>query len=441
MKMPRTPPSFTKLLQDAQDDGRLTDILRAASDPETDSKYLHWDKLRHLAAPEGLTHEEWWLAIKMKRSTQLREIPLVDKSGAHFRFSFPAPIPERLHDVDLQAGGTLKDTDPLTNPAMKDQYLLRSLREEAITSSLIEGAATTREKARELLSSGRKPRDLADVMIVNNFRTMQHLATLRDHNLTPSLVSDIHKLITKGTLEDPDDEGRLRASGRSIDVVDSENTILHIPPDGSELSGRMEDMCAFANGGDGKPFLHPVLRAIVLHFWLAYDHPFVDGNGRTARVLFYWSMLRSGYWLAEFISISDIILNAPSQYGTTFLHTETDDNDLTYFILYHLEVLRRAIDALYEYIDRKSQELRHLQREMRMAGMFNDRQRNLLVHALKHPNHEYTIEWHRGQQGVVYQTARTDLLELAEKGLIDKRKVGREWRFTPVADLDARLRE
>jgi Fic family protein len=441
MKMPRTPPSFAKLLQDAQDDGRLTDILLAASNPATDSKYLHWDKLRHLAAPEGLTHEEWWLAIKMKRSTQLREIPLVDKSGAHFRFSFPAPIPERLHDVDLQAGGTLKDTDPLTNPAMKDQYLLRSLREEAITSSLIEGAATTREKARELLSSGRKPRDLADVMIVNNFRTMQHLATLRDCDLTSSLVSDIHKLITKGTLENPDDEGRLRASGRSIDVVDSENTILHIPPDGSELSGRMEAMCAFANAGGGKPFLHPVLRAVVLHFWLAYDHPFVDGNGRTARALFYWSMLRSGYWLAEFISISDIILNAPSQYGTAFLHTETDDNDLTYFILYHLEVLRRAIDALYEYIDRKSQELRHLQRDMRMAGMFNDRQRNLLVHALKHPNHEYTIEWHRGRQGVVYQTARTDLLELAEKGLMDKRKVGREWRFTPVADLDARLRE
>ncbi len=441
MKMPRTPPSFAKLMGDVQKNDRLLEILRASSDPAMDSKYLHWDKLRHIAGPKGLTHEEWWLAIKMKRSAQLREIPLVDRTGATFRLGLPAPIPERLHDVDLQAGGILKDTDPLTNSAMKDQYLLRSLQEEAITSSLIEGAATTREKARELLSSGRKPRDHAETMVVNNYLTMQYLAQLRHHELTPTFVNDIHKRITEGTLDDHNDEGRLRASDRPIDIADEYGNIFHTPPDGSELPGRMEAMCAFANAGGGKPFLHPVLRAIVLHFWLAYDHPFVDGNGRTARALFYWSMLRSGYWLAEFVSISDIILKGPRQYGDAFLYTETDDNDLTYFILYHLEVLRKSIEALYEHIDRKSNELRQLQQKMRMAAMFNNRQRNLLVHALKHPNREYTIEWHRGRQGVVYQTARTDLLELAEKGLMEQRKVGRQWRFTPVHDLDERLRK
>ena len=60
-------------------------------------------------------------------------------------------------------------------------------------------------------------------------------------------------------------------------------------------------------------FIHPMIRSIILHFWLAYDHPFVDGNGRTARALFYWSMLRHGYWLFEFISISQIILKGPDQ--------------------------------------------------------------------------------------------------------------------------------
>ena len=112
--------------------------------------------------------------------------------------------------------------------------------------------------------------------------------------------------------------------------------IFHDPPPAEQLDERMAAMCDFANGKIPNHFIHPVVRAIILHFWLAYDHPFVDGNGRTARALFYWLMLRNNYWLFEFISISQIIRKAPIKYGRAFLYTETDDNDLTYFILYHL---------------------------------------------------------------------------------------------------------
>ncbi len=441
MKIPMTPPKLDALMEAAERAGRFGEIFFAMQDSAIDSRYFHWDELRHRPPPEGLTSKEWWLAVMMRRSSQFCQIPLKDTKGVPFRYATPDPTQERLHDVDFLVGGTLKDADPLTNPAMKDQYLLRSLREEAITSSLIEGAATTREKARELLRTGRKPRDHAERMIVNNYVTMQYLTKLRDRELSSNLVCEIHRLITKGTLEDSNDEGRFRAPDRPIDIADNEGNVFHVPPGAGELPERMRAMCEFANARHNKPFLHPVLRAIILHFWLAYDHPFVDGNGRTARALFYWSMLRSDYWLAEFISISSIILNASGKYGTAFLHTETDNNDLTYFILYHLDVLRRAIDELYSYIRRKTRELQYLEREMKGAALFNDRQCALLAHALKHPNREYTVNWHRGQHGTAHQTARTDLLELAEKGLMNKRKVGRQWRFTPVADLDERLRK
>lgn len=96
--------------------------------------------------------------------------------------------------------------------------------------------------------------------------------------------------------------------------------------------------------------MHPVIIAIVLHSWLAYDHPFVDGNGRTARAPFYWSMLSQGFWLVEFLSISSILRKAPATSSRSFLHAETDENDLTYFILYHLKVIRRAIDELRAYM-------------------------------------------------------------------------------------------
>ncbi|HEY5741239.1 MAG TPA: Fic family protein, partial [Terrimicrobiaceae bacterium] len=62
--------------------------------------------------------------------------------------------------------------------------------------------------------------------------------------------------------------------------------VYHDPPPPEELETRMVAMCAFANGETPGFFVHPAVRAIILRFWLTYDHPFVYGNGRTARALF-----------------------------------------------------------------------------------------------------------------------------------------------------------
>jgi Fic family protein len=62
---------------------------------------------------------------------------------------------------------------------------------------------------------------------------------------------------------------------------------------------------------------------------LGYEHPFEDGNGRTARALFYWSMLNQGFWLTEFLTVSKILRKAPAKYARSFLYTEQDSNDLT----------------------------------------------------------------------------------------------------------------
>jgi len=155
--------------------------------------------------------------------------------------------------------------------------------------------------------------------------------------------------------------------------------------------------------------------------------------------LFYWSMLRQGYWLFEYISISNIILKAPVQYGRAFLHTETDENDLTYFLVYHAGVIRRAIEELYAHIDRQTRQLTEAQKKLQGLTILNYRQRELVGHALRHPGHRYTIESHRNSHKVVYETARSDLMDLEGRGLLQKRKSGKTWIFTPPPDLEARL--
>ncbi len=437
MRKPRRPPNVGNIWRDPN---KLRVLIQKIDRLQISGEYLHWDKLRHLDPPYGITHEEWWFVLKFQRTSRYRKLPLQDEKGSPFNVALEVdPIPERLHNIDLGAGGQIRMPEQITNPETRDQYYINSLIQEAITSSQLEGAATTRQIAKEMIKSGRRPVDRSEQMILNNFRTMQRIQEFKDQSLTPDLVFKIHRLVTENTLDDPTAAGRFRRADERVVVQDPYNEILHEPPSAQLLPSRMATLCDFANEQTKSGFIHPVIRSIILHFWLAYDHPFIDGNGRTARALFYWSMLRHQYWLFEFVSISQVILSAPAQYERAFLYTETDDNDLTYFILYHLDVIQKAIDQLHRYIEKKTSQLRDLEHQLRSMIQFNYRQRSLLSHALRHPYQTYTIESHRLSHNVAYQTARTDLMELEQKGVLKSQKVGKKISYTPVPGLEERL--
>lgn len=424
---------------------KLGPILTAAVESEADGKYRHWDTLRHLAAPAGFSPKEWWGATKLVRAAALKEIALTDTGGTPFRYAVTDVVAKRLHEIDLGAGGSIGLPEPIVNPQTRSQYVMRSLFQEAVTSSQLEGAATTREVAKELLRTGRQPRTRGERMILNNYLTMQRIAHWKLRPLDSDLLFEMHRMVTEGTLDNPEAAGRLRRPDEQI-TVQNEITgeVYHNPPPADELPERLERLCAFANGATSQEqaparFVHPVVRAILLHFWLAYDHPFVDGNGRTARALFYWSMLRQNYWLFEFVSISEILVKAPAKYALSFLNTETDGNDVTYFLAYQSEVIHRAISALHQYIDDKSKELRATENLLRNTQELNHRQQALIGHALRHPGMRYTVEGHRRSHGVVYETARRDLLELGSRGLLEARKVGRAFVYFAPTDLGERV--
>ncbi|HST31558.1 MAG TPA: Fic family protein [Chthoniobacterales bacterium] len=273
---------------------------------------------------------------------------------------------------------------------------------------------------------------------------MQRIAEWKERPLDKELIFEMHRMVTEDTLDDPTAAGRLRLPHENITVQDDmTGEIFHKPPPAEELAKRLEMLCTFANAGDTADpaglFIHPAIRSTLLHFWLAYDHPFVDGNGRTARALFYWSMLRRGYWLFEFVSISEILVKAPAKYAVSFLHTETDQNDVTYFLIYQSEVIRRAITSLHDYIAAKSKELRALENTLRHAPDLNYRQQALIGHALRHPGTRYSVAGHQRSHGIVYETARRDLLDLTKARLLEMRKDGKAFLFTTPSDLADRV--
>jgi Fic family protein len=438
MRIPQSPPDFDKLVQVSG--SRLPAIFLELPKWSKQDKYLHWEELRRRPVPEGFSHQEWWLGLKFHRQGNLRPIPLKDKKGQPFRFGQPDALNELLHQIDRGLGTALGLPEALAQPDTRDRYVLNTLIEEAITSSQLEGAATTRQVASEMLRTGRRPRDVHEKMILNNYLTMQRIRDLRDRELTPELVFELHRRVTEGTMDNPDASGRFRRADESVKVVDEiEGTVYHEPPLAGELPARLEAMCAFANGTTPEFFVHPVVRAILLHFWLAYDHPFVDGNGRTARALFYWCMLRRDYPLFEFISISQILLRAPVRYAEAFLHTETDGNDLTYFLLHQAGVVKKAVASLRDYLTEKRAELGRASLSLRGVPDLNYRQQALLLHALREPHTRYVITGHQRSHNVSHQTASNDLYDLVKRGLLTVLPTGRPRVFLAVPDLSEKL--
>ena len=390
--------------------------------------YPTLDEIERQPELPGLRHNEVWAAIKMARAASLRKIPLVDCKGRPFQLGFPSGLSEVFNKIDrwgADGPGAARDTS---------RALATSLREESAASAILAGAGMSQSGAEEMLRCGRQPEDRDERMVFNMYRALESVQELGASVLSPTLVLELHRAITEGTLDPADASGRLRRDGETAGLQGLEAG-EYAPPDARELEGRLESMCAFANGEGPGFFVHPVARAILLHFRLAYERPFVDGNGRTARVLFRWAMLRQGYPLFAFVALSPVLAAEPARYGRAFRQTETDDNDLTYFVLHQAGAIGVSMNALADRAARDARELSSMEARLPGFAALNRRQQALIAHALRHSGARYVIAGHQRSHGVTHQTARDDLFDLERRELLIVGKEGRTYFFQAAADL------
>jgi Fic family protein len=280
-------------------------------------------------------------------------------------------------------------------------------------------------------------------MVMNNYRAIQFIRENRNIDISPTFILELQKILTEDTLDHPEQVGRFRTENDTISVVDDrDDEVMHVPPPASELPKRLKALCDFANRPPhGKDFVHPVIAACVLHFQLGFDHPFCDGNGRTARALFYWMMLRCGYWLFEYLPISRLIYRAPAKYARAFLFCETDDFDVTYFLMYKARIIAMARRDLKEYISEKQSQIAQARRLLSSDGRLNHRQQEIVLHATRNQDRYFTISEHQNKYGIAYGTARADFLQLAAWKYLKKVTVGKRFEFTAdekVSGLDKR---
>lgn len=409
--------------------GDLMEAVHAVSEPI----YCYWDKVRYSTKiPAGLSLAEFWFCVKQVRRFSSRKTPIRAESGEFYSWLRLNYTDEFLHKLDIQLG-----TNVLPNLSkhsfdaeQRKKFLTKSIMEEAIASSQLEGAATTTSMAKKLLAEKRTPKDRSERMIVNNYKTMQALnQEYKDKKLSHEVLFELHRLITKDTL-DQDKQGRYRKDSDDITVNDQLQYIYYIPPKESFVAQEIERLIKFANNEDGGGFVHPIIKAIFLHFWIGILHPFYDGNGRLARTVFYWYLLREGYWAMQYLPISLVIKEAPAQYGMAYIYSEQDGFDITYFYDFHMRKLLQASKNFKAYLERKIEENKSMQKLFDTTYALNSRQVQALHYLLAQGEGSYVNpSSYEALCGISRTTAIADLKAIERMRLVVSRKIGKYVRY------------
>jgi Fic family protein len=417
---------------------------------DSQGRYLHWNDFKW-RVEKGDEELAAWVATKISRRTIRKQISLLQADEEkYFNYCVPDSLFAQLHAIDKMMGGGRDISDnTFASSNEKDRYLVKNLMlEEAITSAQLEGASTTRKVAKEMIEKNLTPKDKSQQMILNNYLLMKKAVENRAEELSIEFILELHEIATREAIDNQAMPGEIRKNNNII-VADLYNENTFSPPHWESITARLTSLCDFANTdhsqNDPNNFIHPIIKAIILHFMIGYIHPFGDGNGRTARAIFYWSILRSGYWLFEYVSISKLIQEKRGAYDKSFLYTETDDFDVTYFIYNQVETIEKAVKSLHDYIDKKKKDFYEFMDWIERSPIAKTLKRGhleILKEAIKAPGREFTARQVSIDFDITENTARSHLNKLVEKNLLvaAQSKNSKTILYLAPANLKSRLR-
>jgi len=370
----------------------------------------------------------------------MRNTPILNEKGEYFVWEFLPRFEAFFHEIDMSLGGTIRLRGVDLDQKYRQEFITRGVMEEAIASSQLEGANTARKVARHMLMDGRRPGTKSERMIVNNYNAMLEIEKeYKNALLSLDMLLHLHDVITKDTLEDSNDAGRLRTGDTDdVDVVDSQGTVYHSGPSPEFVKNELKRLVEYANSGDEpKQFTHPVVKAVLLHFWIGYLHPITDGNGRLARLIFYWSLLRDGYWGFAYLPISRVIKESHAQYGMAYVYAEQDDNDFTYFLDYNVRKMGEALVDFQDYVARKSKESADMRHNLRNIHDLNDRQIRALQYLHANAGEFISTLSHEKINNIATPTASKDIKELVSLGFLERRSSGRIVRYYATTKISS----
>lgn len=390
----------------------MEELIRQFTD-----RYLTREEIAY-RLPVSLPISEFWPIIDKARRDNSIELPLKTQNGEHFRFVMNKSITKQCNTVASIARKSHL-LDALPPEIMEDATI-----DEAVWSSVIEGAFTSRAEAAKIIRQDKVPVNKSEQMIKNNYRAMLYVLEHLEEPISAKTLTDIAKIVT----ENASDE---QVTGfRTVPVyVTGRDGIVYTPPAAGQVPGMMDDLLDFIQSSE----LHPLFKACIAHFYFVYIHPFTDGNGRTARALSFMMLMKSGYDFFRFFSVSGIIAEERSRYYKSMRNVEASGDDMTYFIDYYSAMLSRSVEKI------EKQLFRHIYTEQilskpEIGQKLNDRQMKGARWLLESENGAVTVDAWKKKFKTATETARQDLLLLCDIGILAREMDGRKAIFTIIQE-------
>ena len=260
------------------------------------------------------------------------------------------------------------------------------LRREALiknahASTAIEGNPLSLEQVSELAMG----RDImatrkAKAEVLNYLKVLEDLPVLaEDGKITEKVILKIHRLLAKDVLENPEDSGVYR--NRQV-VIGNRRTgvITFRPPDTKDVPILMREFVKWLNSKEASE-TNPVLTAGMSHYEFVRIHPFIDGNGRTARALASLILYLKGFDTKRFFALDDYYDSDRQSYYRALQSVDSKTLDITEWLKYFTYGVALQIEKVKERVLSLSSDLKRKQlkgqialteRQMRIVERIND---------------------------------------------------------------------
>lgn len=261
--------------------------------------------------------------IKILKTTYYESIPLKDFAG------------RKLCYLGSATGINLKAVK-LLYTAQNKSYGMSAVENEIISTSAIENIDFNRDSVRKIMK-GYAPKDEEENRIFGLKKGFDFISN-KENKITEENIYKLYAMAIGDFLEE---ENKLKKGNyyRHDTVYVVSDVVEHSGIDYKKLPDYMNALVEFINDDDN---INDLLKAAIIHFYIAYLHPYFDGNGRMARMLHLWFLIQKGYETTLFVPFSSYIEKSRKKYYNAFTLIEdnkkySDVIDITPFLLYFIQ--------------------------------------------------------------------------------------------------------
>ncbi len=393
----------------------------------TQDRYVPLEDIKHRLDKFGIDRGEWPdLKQKIVYFRKMGAIPFfLGSVGIKFWYFPSDSINKKIHTVE-SLGNSLYDKIE-THGTFKDDFFRNAAIEEAICSAIYEGANSTRSKAKALIASQKRPENKDERMLINNYLAMKWIKDNSKFSVTKELILTLHELVSKNTLEG--DDANFCGKFRNDAVYVGDHTknvhegIVH-----SKIEEALDEV--IDKTMNHPRFIHGLIKGILLYYFVSYVHPFFDGNGRTARTLFYFKAMKSDLKFVELLSVSANLKDSGKRYERSFELVKEHDFDMTFFIDFCLDSLIKALSV----VEKKVKYLVDIAMLMDSAKLSRN-QVTLLQKLALNKYREVSIEDYAESINKSREVARKELKELLRQKLLREEKRGKKYVYCVEVNL------